>query len=105
MELTTLQDRIKERATQRLLKDLLQASEKLQQVDSLIGGELRNKLDVRIHYSYRNKEEINLYGDSANEIFDRLLPNYVRMVTDEILKKIDEIDYLLSEKNAQVEEY
>jgi hypothetical protein len=106
MEQTTLQYRIEERAKRRLEKDLLKAADKQQELIGLIGkNHFPEVLNVYSYYDEYaeagNKQQIVMKGDKTKEIFDSLLPNYIRMVTDEILEKIDQIDYLLAEKSNQ----
>jgi hypothetical protein len=104
MEITTLQQRIEERAKQRLLQDLLQASEYLKMAASIIGKPLHDILNVGSYYSnYEHKTEIRLKNDAAQEIFNKLLPKYIGIITDEILQKIDEIDYLVQENRVEKE--
>lgn len=99
MEQTTFQKRIEEKAKQRLLTDLYNASVKLDQVGSLIGHDFSKTLKVDAYTNYSYKTEYNLkYGQ---EIFDKLLPRYISNVTEEILKKVDEIDWLVSERNQE----
>lgn len=113
MEQTTLQQRIEERAIRRLLKDLLDACEKEKSISNFINihrdkDELfPTKLDVQIHYSqYSNPHnQIKIGNEYSQKVFDTLLPKYITLVTDEILQKIDEIDYLLSEKHTEAQDY
>lgn len=107
MEQTTLQQRINERATKRLLKDLEDATNKEVEIARLINihrdkpDKYPTKLDARNHFSeYGNpKNQTKIYNEYTQEVFDTLLPKYISIVTDEILQKIDEIDYLLDNKN------
>lgn len=100
MEQTFLQQRIEERAKNRLKKDLVEATEKEMEVASRFGQELfKPQLDARWHYSsYDSHKEIRFYNDKTKELFDQMLPRYVQMITDEILQQIDQIDYLLQSK-------
>lgn len=98
MEQTTFQQRIEERAKNRLMKDLFAASEKLHDVGNFIGHDFVPLLNVTSHYGYDHKIDYVLRNEGSKEIFNKLLPNYIRMVTDEILQKVDEIDYLLQNK-------
>ena len=98
MENVTFQQRIEEKAKARLLKDLYDSSKQLEEVGSLIG----HKFDILLVTAYQNfsyKTEYNIV--KGKEIFERLLPKYISQVTDEILKKVDEIDWLLSEKHQE----
>lgn len=113
MQQTTLQQRINERAEKKLLQDLRDATNKEQEVARLvnrgkqIGEELlyTPRLEVKDHYGYSNHTEIRMYNDYSQKVFDLLLPFYIKDVTDEILRKIDEIDFLVFEKNLQEQEY
>lgn len=101
MEQTTFQQRIEERAMQRLEKDLLKWSNDLHSIAYAIGREdLKQILYASSRYdSYNNKSYIVIHH--GQEIFDKLLPQYIAQVTDEILQKVDEIDWLLQEKKEQ----
>jgi hypothetical protein len=102
MENNTFQKRIEEKASTRLLNDLLGASIELNRVGDLIGHDFKPLLNVSSRYmSYSNKNEVSLLNDSSKEIFNQLLPRYISSVTDEILRKVDEIDWLLNEKNQE----
>lgn len=98
MEITTLQQRIEERAKKRLENDLLEASRTLLTVGALIGKEQDFKDILKVD-EYYNPKRINII--KGQEIFDRLLPKYVKTVTDEILQQIDQIEYLLKNKDQQ----
>lgn len=98
MEQTTFQRRIERKAEQRLLKDMYQWSQKLQEVEQAIGHDF-DILYVTEDYNYSNRLEYNIR--KGKEIFDRLLPQYITKVTDEILQKVDEIDWLVSERNQE----
>lgn len=105
MEQTTLQQRIEARAALRLYKDLLEATNKEKEIERLINNSalFEAKLDAREHFDYSNRREIKLYNDITKKIFAELLPKYISDITDEILQKIDEIDYLLESKNEYSE--
>lgn len=98
MEQTTFQQRIEEKAKQRLLKDMYEWSEKLDQVEKAIGHRF-DILDVSRRYGYNHNYEYHIR--EGQHIFDKLLPEYIGQVTDEILKKVDEIDWLVSERNQE----
>jgi hypothetical protein len=100
MEQTTLQQRIEERAKQNLLKDLLNASNDENVIMQKFGRDnYRPQIEANVHYN-----EIRLYNEYTKQLFEKLLPKYITMVTDEILQKIDEIDYLVNNKES-VEDY
>lgn len=103
MEQTTFQKRIEEKARRRLLKDLLKASDKLNnEIGYLIEYDFKPILDVSEHYnSWDNQTRTRINNESSQAIFDKLLPKYISQVTDEILKKVDEIDWLVSERNQE----
>lgn len=102
MEQTTFQKRIEEKAKQRLLKDLKIATDNLLAAERITGISFgKDTLRVKEYYNYSNRSELKI--DSGQEIFDSLLPKYITAVTDEILQKVDEIDWLLSEKNIEQE--
>jgi len=107
MEQTTLQQCIEERAAKRLLEDLYSACEKQNEIIAIIGQENFPKtLRVSKTYnSYNHKTQIELKDTKAEEIYKSLLPKYITMVTDEVLHKIDEIDYVLSEKANEPADY
>jgi len=107
MEQTTLQQRIEERAAWNLRNHLLTAYQKQCEIVSLIGKDnFPEILDVREMYASRyRKEDIKFGNVKTEEIFNSMLPNFIKNETDELLKKIDEIDYLLSEKSLHQEEY
>lgn len=94
---TELEKKIEERATKKLLLDLRDAYEKEQSLANLIGKEYYDtKLEVFNRYSScGRKEEILLKNDFTEGVFERLLPSYVATVTDELLSKVDEIQWLL----------
>lgn len=104
MEITTLQQRIEERAKERLLKDLYDAAQKEASIANLVNaldGNVPNdlhvwqkKLSVRELYggSY-SKAGIIIENEYSQKIFDTLLPKYIAETTDELLNKIDEIDF------------
>jgi hypothetical protein len=104
MELKTLQQRIEERAEKRLLRDMLKAADLEREIQYIVGQEnYSSRLSVSNYYdSYSNSSGIRLNSDTDKEIFAARLPQYISDVTEEILKKIDEIDYLL--KNPQYQE-
>jgi hypothetical protein len=97
MENVTFQQRIEEKAKARLLKDLWEASQKLQDVGSLIG----HKFDMLYVRQYYDSSRTEYKIEQGQHIFNSLLPKYISQVTDEILKKVDEIDWLLQEKNQE----
>jgi len=102
MEQTTLQQRIEERAKQRLLKDLLEAANKEREISALVGKErFPCKLAIRSYYSSYStpRDQIIIDDEFSQNIFNSLLPNYISTVTEEILRKIDEIDWLVNSKN------
>lgn len=108
MEQTTLQQRIEERARRKLLKDLYDAANKEREIAFLIDGcdtpmgMWDKKLNVTERYdTYNHKTGIRINNDYSQIVFDALLPKYIQLVTDEILHKIDEIDYLLQEKGQE----
>jgi len=105
MEQVTLQLRIEEKAKQRLLQDLKIATDKQGEIIALVGKEnFPEILTFREQYhSYSTpRTKIAYVNDEANnKIFDSLLPKYIAFVTDELLNKIEQIDYFLSEKEAQ----
>jgi hypothetical protein len=104
MELKTLQQRIEERAETRLKNDLLKAASLERDIQAIVGKELYpSKLSVSSYYdNYNNSYSVRLSSEADIEIYTALLPKYIADVTEEILKKIDEIDYLL--KNPQYAE-
>lgn len=106
MEQTTLQQRIEERAKKRLLKDLFDAANKEAEISFLIGTEYYpRKLNVISYYdtyaTAGQKEKILIKDEFSQKVFDSLLPDYITQITDEILLKIDEIDYLVNSKQEQ----
>lgn len=104
MEQTTLQQRIEERAKEKLLKDLLDAYMKEQSIKSFINNSdlFKAQLDVRHYYGRsHSRDTIEINGEFTEKIFNALLPKYIRQVTDEILQKIDEIDYLVNSTQEQ----
>jgi hypothetical protein len=103
MEQTTLQQRIEERAKTRLLKDLLDASNKEKEIAQQFGSDnFTPQLDVYFYYPTYGNGYIKLKNEFAQSLFEKLTPTYIKIVTDEILQKIDDIDYLL-EKDKQAE--
>lgn len=102
MEQTTLQQRIEERATNKLLLTLKQAHDKELEIVSLLGVDGKNYqiykplLSVTLHNRANHYGErydrITLHNDYTKELFNKLLPQYITLVTDEILRKIDEIE-------------
>lgn len=105
MDQTTLQQRIEAKAAQKLLRDLLTATEKQAEIISMLGEEnFPRVLNARTCYDYQNRSRIELHSVKTQEVFDSLLPKYISLVTDDILEKIGQIDYLVSEKLNQ-EEY
>lgn len=106
MELMTLQQLIEERAKQRLLKDLYDARNKQEQIIFLIGKEdFPAVIEMREYYSeYQTpKTQIQITGEKTQEIFKRLLPKYVSDVTNEILQRLDEVEYLLKNPHETLE--
>ena len=104
MEQTTLQQRIEERAKQKLLKDLYDYAQREASVANYCGARFKPQLSMTMYYgnSYA-KDEYRITNDFTQQIFDEKLPVYIERITDEILNKIDEIDYLVSEKRQEVE--
>lgn len=99
MENETFQERIKAKAITRLHNDLYNASQKLLEVGNLIEHDFSEILNVRSYYGYSSRQEIVI--EKGKDIFEKLLPRYIGKVTDEILQKVDEIDWLISNKNQE----
>ena len=99
MEKTALEKRIEERATKRLLSALYDAYQKEQSLVYLIGKEhYESKLLL-----YDRDKEIYLKNDFTKEAFERLLPKYISIVTDELLSKVDEMQWLLEHPNENLD--
>ena len=107
MEMITLQQRIEARAEKRLLEDLLKMTGLQYQIKMVVGDSYPGSLDASEYYNdYTNpKRRIRLNNDYTKRLFDELMPKYVAIITDEILQKIDEIDYLLDTKQQEEIEY
>jgi hypothetical protein len=101
MEKVTLQLRIEERAKQRLWDDLVAASDKEKEIAQLFGSDLyKPQIDAWwYHSTYSRSKDIRLGNEYTKKLFDDKLPVYIEIVTDELLRKIDEIDYLLQNQN------
>jgi hypothetical protein len=105
MEQTTLQERIEERAEKRLRKDLRKATDLQSEIRNIVGTSYSKLLDASDYYdSFNNKTTIRLNNDFTKDVFDALLPKYIQIVTDEILEKIDQIDYLLKNPHVEAED-
>lgn len=110
MEQTTLQKRIEERAEAKLLKDLYDAAQKEREIANMVNVTSpanpkhecawEARLQVSRYTPSYGSSYIRLENEYSIKIFNLLLPNYITDGTDEILRKIDEIDYLVSEKNT-----
>lgn len=106
MEQTTLQQRIEERAEEQLLQDLKEIADKEFTVSNFIGRELYpQRLNIHTVYPQYGdgKERILIKNEFTQTVFEAALPRYIKNVTDDILRKIDEIDFLVSDQ--KVEEY
>lgn len=107
MEQTTLQQRIEQRAAIALKNDLMAAYNLQTQIRNLLGEEnYPSVIDVkdRSYMKYGDKSP-EPYNERAQKIYETLLPAYVSKITDEILHKIDEIDYLLQETEMRQENF
>lgn len=98
MEQTTLQKRIEQRADKKLREDLLKAANMQKQIQYIVGEE--NYAGIlyvrdRSYAAYPSDKLPGIENTKTQDIYDKLLPRYIREVTDEILRKIDEIDFLL----------
>lgn len=103
MEQTTLQQRIEERAKEKLLQDLKTASNKEWEIQKMLGEANYNR-QIRVDEIYPDryrKGEIRLANDFTNALFGKLLAKYISDVTDEILQKIDDIDYLVNKPEEE----
>lgn len=100
MEQTTLQQRIEERAHKRLLNLLHNIAIKEEEIANTLGKEnYEQRLHVTSHYyQHMGGYDISLVNDFAKDLFKKLLPNYIRLVTDELLQKIDAIEDFLNNK-------
>ena len=87
------------------IKDLLIASGAEDQIRLLLGPvNYQKTIYVReLHGSYSNG--IKIENDYAQELFEKLLPIYITRVTDEILGQIDQMQYLLENKDLQQQDY
>ena len=114
MEQTTLQQRIEQRAKQQLEVDLIALSNLIDNNRLLRGTshlgfpciddgrtipQLLNADYSNEPFGSRNYPRIK--GDYAKKLFDYWLPIYIQETTDEILSRIDQIDYLLENKDLQ----
>lgn len=105
MEQIILQQRIEERAKQRLLKDLLTASNHEYGIINIVGDE-NYKRTIMVRELFGKYEKgIKIEGEATQALFDKLLPRYIVKITDEILGQIDQIEYLLQNKDLQEQEY
>lgn len=100
MEQSFLQQRIEERAKNKLLNDLVEAANKEAEISNIFRDHFKPQLHAAWYFpSYGNKY-IKLYNDLTQQLFDKMLPEYIQQVTDEILRKIDKIDYLVNQKES-----
>ncbi|MBA3706599.1 MAG: hypothetical protein H0W84_12085 [Bacteroidetes bacterium] len=86
---TSLQQRIEERARQKLLKALYDATEKEKSIVDFIGeNTYEPRLNVRdvSHRQYSGREKFQIANEFSQAVFDKLLPKYISNVTDEWLK-------------------
>lgn len=103
METTTLQQRIEERAAKKLIKDLYDAYQKELDIQRMINNEGLFSAQLRVREFYgRSYDRFEVGNEFTKKVFEHLLPRYIINATDEILKKIDEIDWL-SKQNANEE--
>jgi len=107
MEYTTLQQRIEERAKSQLLKDLKIATDKQADIISLVGKDnfpeilgFRERYDS---YQVPRTQIVFTNDEKNNKIFNELLPLYITRVTDELLGKVDEIEWLLKNKEDNLD--
>lgn len=105
MEKTFLEQRIEERATILAHKEIYEAFLKEQYLQNLIGQEYYKKhLLVFCRFKdYAGKEVIELGNDFTKELFGRVLPRYIKIVTDEILDQVDQVKWLLENNDKYID--